>query len=81
MRSMIHVGQRREWRSGKRVQSGYCCVMADQNSPPPESLSDDEIARQRDEVVKRMLNTPPQPRTAKIKVSSEAARLKQLPKD
>jgi len=36
--------------------------MESQNSPHPESLSDEAIARQRDEVVKRMLATPPQPR-------------------
>ncbi|WP_439573495.1 hypothetical protein [Phreatobacter sp.] len=31
--------------------------------PPkePETLSDDEIARRRDEVIRRMLNTPPKP--------------------
>jgi hypothetical protein len=30
--------------------------------PRTDSLPDDDIARQRDEVVKRMLATPPQPR-------------------
>ncbi len=29
---------------------------------PDEQLSDEEAARRRDEVVKRMLATPPQPR-------------------
>jgi hypothetical protein len=32
-----------------------------------ESFSDKDIARRRDEVIKRMLNTTPQPRTAKPK--------------
>jgi len=32
-----------------------------------ESRSDQDIARQRDEVVKRMLATPPQPKKAKVK--------------
>jgi hypothetical protein len=32
-----------------------------------EPMSDEEAARQRDEVVRRMLNTPPQPRKPKVK--------------
>lgn len=36
-------------------------------SPSPDSLSEAEIARQRDEVVKRMLATPPQPKKQKAK--------------
>ena len=32
-----------------------------------DELSGDEIARRRDEVIKRMLATPPQPRMAKEK--------------
>lgn len=38
-----------------------------QQQRDPDSLVDDAIARQRDEVVKRMLNTPPQPRKPKPK--------------
>ena len=34
-------------------------------SKEPETYSDKEAARRRDEVVKRMLATPPQPRKAK----------------
>ena len=34
-------------------------------TPSDEPLPDDEAARRRDEVIKRMLATPPQPRTAK----------------
>jgi hypothetical protein len=30
-----------------------------------DAYSDDETARRRDEVIKRMLNTPPQPHRAK----------------
>jgi hypothetical protein len=33
--------------------------------PEPDHLSEEEAARRRDEVVKRMLATPPQPRKAK----------------
>lgn len=36
-------------------------------SPENDSLSEAEIARRRDEVVKRMLATPPQPKKAKAK--------------
>ena len=32
--------------------------------PPSELYADEEAARRRDEVIKRMLNTPPQPRRA-----------------
>jgi len=32
-----------------------------------DQLSDEEIARQRDELVKRMIPTPPQPRPSKPK--------------
>jgi hypothetical protein len=35
-----------------------------------DQLTDEEAARRRDEVIKRMLATPPQPRTAKPKESS-----------
>jgi hypothetical protein len=35
-----------------------------------ESYSEEEAARRRDEVVKRMLATPPQPRKAKAKQDS-----------
>lgn len=37
---------------------------------PEDTYDDDEAARRRDEVVKRMLATPPQPRTAKPAKSS-----------
>lgn len=33
--------------------------------PMPSDYSDEEAARRRDEVVRRMVNTPPQPRKAK----------------
>jgi hypothetical protein len=33
-----------------------------QQNDPADQLSDEEAARRRDEVVKRMLATPPQPR-------------------
>jgi hypothetical protein len=39
--------------------------MKDKAEPPPEivpDFPDDEIARRRDEVVRRMIATPPQPR-------------------
>ena len=36
----------------------------------PDELTDEEAARRRDEVVKRMLATPPQPRPAKATKSS-----------
>jgi hypothetical protein len=32
---------------------------------PDDRYGDDETARRRDEVIRRMLNTPPQPRQAK----------------
>ena len=35
--------------------------------PPNDSLSKAEIARRRDEVVKRMLATPPQPKKPRPK--------------
>ena len=36
----------------------------------PDEYGDEETARRRDAVVKRMLNTPPQPRTEKLKQQS-----------
>jgi hypothetical protein len=33
----------------------------------PERYSDEEIARRRDDVIRRMLDTPPQPRAPKTK--------------
>ena len=38
----------------------------------PDELSDEEAARRRDEVVKRMLATPPQPRAPKSKIPKKA---------
>jgi hypothetical protein len=37
-------------------------------------LTDEETARRRDEVIKRMLATPPQPRTAKPQKAPKASR-------
>lgn len=37
----------------------------------PDEPSDDDVAQRRDEVVKRMLATPPQPRAAKPKKERE----------
>jgi len=34
------------------------------------TLTDDEIARRRDEVIRRMANTPPQPKPTKAKDAS-----------
>jgi hypothetical protein len=42
--------------------------------------SDEEIARRRDEVIKRMLNTPPQPRRAKPKEAKKRPARKARPK-
>jgi hypothetical protein len=39
--------------------------------PDPDELDEAEAARRRDEVIKRMLATPPQPRTAKPKKGRE----------
>jgi hypothetical protein len=33
----------------------------------PERYSDEETAKRRDDVIRRMLNTPPQPRVPKTK--------------
>jgi hypothetical protein len=41
------------------------CVPAKPSRPSDDSFSDEAAVRRRDEVVKRMLNTPPQPRKAK----------------
>jgi hypothetical protein len=35
------------------------------SNQPDDRYGDEETARRRDEVIKRMLNTPPQPRRAK----------------
>jgi hypothetical protein len=40
--------------------------------PDNDQPDDEETARRRDEVIKRMLNTPPQPRKAKRQPSTEA---------
>jgi hypothetical protein len=37
-------------------------MMPKANRPGDSELSDLEVARRRDEVIKRMLNTPPKPR-------------------
>jgi len=37
-----------------------------------DQLPESETARRRDEVIKRMLNTPPQPRRAKRQLPKEA---------
>jgi hypothetical protein len=36
-------------------------------TPDPERYSDEETAKRRDDVIRRMLNTPPQPRAPKPK--------------
>jgi hypothetical protein len=44
-----------------------------------EQFSDKEAAQRRDEVIKRMLNTPPQPRTGK-QDSTKAGKATQNPR-
>lgn len=41
---------------------GMISSQAEERKPPDDSYTDEETARRRDEVIQRMLNTPPQPR-------------------
>jgi hypothetical protein len=41
--------------------------MTDASAPNEDEVSDEDAARRRDEVVRRMLATPPQPRPAQKK--------------
>jgi hypothetical protein len=41
------------------------------NEPRSDSYSDDEIARRRDEALRRALSTPPQPKHGKVKESKQ----------
>jgi hypothetical protein len=41
---------------------------------PDDSYNDDETARRRDEVIKRMLNTPPRPRQQKPRAAKPKTR-------
>ena len=43
-----------------------------EKSPETPDYGDEEAARRRDEVVKRMLATPPQPRAPKLKSPKKA---------
>jgi hypothetical protein len=52
----------------------------DDKSPDDDSLTDEEIARRRDEIVKRMLATPPQPRRLEPRAAGRGRKAAPAPK-
>ena len=52
---------------------GHQSGQHESETPPSEQYSDDETARRRDEVVRRMINTPPQPRKISPKAKERPA--------